>query len=365
MNHSKAFWAVRNRYAEQMRNLWSRQFTGEGLWGRGTLLSTGEFEKNTIKPEEHLPEHLCGGTYRSRGRKRKVKQARTYQEQKERRIMKKFGANGVALGEDKDAKRKLEKGRSVAAKPRVAGSARGRDLRAAAALARFDQQKKEEVKEEKVVKEEDISTTSEAETDSGDDYEDDEADSGSAAALDINGAKLVDGKGRGLIKVCEDEAPDDPNAQQELRELQSSMQRRKRPAPVDAVKREPVSDSVLLREVPEQAANPIKAKSGESKATGKVGGNEKTAPKPEPQSPRTSKPPKSEAGSPRQQLCSVCSFGNGELSVTCTMCSNVLRPGHVPGTWSCQSRSCQGSKYLNAGDCGVCGVCGQRRMIAG
>lgn len=81
-----------------------------------------------VLPGEGLPEHLCGGMYRSRGRGRKRKagkQAVSYQEQKERRIRKRFGEGGVALGEDMLAKSKLEKGRIVTAKPRVAGSARG------------------------------------------------------------------------------------------------------------------------------------------------------------------------------------------------------------------------------------------------
>ncbi|KAG7292538.1 hypothetical protein NEMBOFW57_002573 [Staphylotrichum longicolle] len=217
MNHSRAFWAVRNQYAEQMRGLWTRNFTGEGLWGRGALLSTGEFEKNMIEPGELLPEHLCGGTYRSRGRKRKAKKTLTYQEQKERRILKKFGANGVALGDDPETKRKLEKGKTVAAKPRVAGSARGRELRAAAALARFEQQQKvEEPKEVEVIEVLDDGS----ETESGDDYEDDDTTPG-PDALDINGNKLLDSKGRGMVKVCEDGNPDDQDAQDELQELRS------------------------------------------------------------------------------------------------------------------------------------------------
>ncbi|KAK3990402.1 hypothetical protein QBC44DRAFT_380555 [Cladorrhinum sp. PSN332] len=72
------------------------------------------WEKNTVDPGDALPEHLCGGTYRSRCRKRKTKKPElTYKEQKERRTLKKFGANGVALGEDAETKKKLEKGKKV------------------------------------------------------------------------------------------------------------------------------------------------------------------------------------------------------------------------------------------------------------
>ena len=95
MNHSRAFWTVRNLYASKMHELWSKNYTGDGLWGRGANLATGEWEKNSVLADEVLPEHLCGGTYRSR-RKRRVKPQLSYQERKERRILKKFGKNGVA-----------------------------------------------------------------------------------------------------------------------------------------------------------------------------------------------------------------------------------------------------------------------------
>jgi len=211
MNHSRAFWAVRNAYAEQLRALWARSYTGEGLWGRGALLGTGAWERDTAPAGEPLPEHLCGGTYRSRGRKRKPKVS--YREQKERRIRKKFGVKGEVLGEDEEVKRKLE-GKSIAAKPRVAGSARGRELRAAAALARFEAVKKEEVKKEEkevvVLDEDDIETASEAETESGDEEGD---------ATEVDGRKILDGKGNRMVKVCEDENPDDADAKNELSEL--------------------------------------------------------------------------------------------------------------------------------------------------
>ncbi|OIW34699.1 WLM-domain-containing protein [Coniochaeta ligniaria NRRL 30616] len=210
MNHSRAFWAVRNSYAEQMRLLWTRSYTGEGIWGRGALLGSGAWERDTAPADEPLPEHLCGGTYRSRGRKRKPKVS--YKEQKERRIRKKFGVNGAVLGEDEEVKRKLE-GKSVAAKPRVAGSARGRELRAAAALARFETVKKEEIKKEKevvVIDEDDIETASEAETESGDEEGD---------AREVDGRKILDGKGHRMVKVCEDENPEDADARNELSEL--------------------------------------------------------------------------------------------------------------------------------------------------
>ncbi|KAL2161472.1 hypothetical protein VTH06DRAFT_8034 [Thermothelomyces fergusii] len=335
MNHSRAFWAVRNRYAEQMRALWSRGFTGEGLWGRGTLLSTGEFEKNVVGPGEPLPEHLCGGTYRSRGRKRKAKTSSlTYKEQKERRILKKFGANGVALGEDPQAKQRLE-GKRVASKPRVAGSARGRELRAAAALARFEQQKKEELKAKEEEEKEEAETGSE--TESGDDCED-EAISG-PDAVDIDGKKLLDSKGRGMVRVCEDENPDDQDAQDELRELRSYGLRMPTCKPASAHQRNP----------------PTKRAS-----------NSKTEAPPE-ADPSKRQPETHHGAEPAQALlaCPMCTFINEPGATICAMCANTLRPEGMLDTWACQSETCKGSKYRNAGDCGVCGVCGERRPSSG
>lgn len=326
MNHSKAFWAVRNQYAEQMRALWARGFTGEGLWGRGALLSTGEFEKNTVEPGELLPEHLCGGTYRSRQRKRKAKKTLTYKEQKERRILKKFGPNGVTLGEDAETKRKLEKGRTVAAKPRVAASARGRELRAAAALARFEQQK-EESKDE---------GNEGSETESGDDYEDEDTKS-EPDALDLDGKKLLDSKGRGMVKVCEDEDADDHDAQRELRELQSFGSKKPTVKPPDLT--------------PEEGRGkvPATAKTGESRIA-----------KPKPPVLKTEASP-SQPSMPAATSCPVCSFVNEQLSATCAVCANVLDRKRIPDSWACKSKICQGTDYRNAGDCGVCGVCGERR----
>ncbi|KAG7119374.1 DNA-dependent metalloprotease WSS1 like protein [Verticillium longisporum] len=227
MNHSRAFWAVRNAYADSMRTLWSRGYTGDGLWGRGTLLASGAWAGGTAPLGEGLPEHLCGGTFRSRGRrKRKAKPPRlsyreqkerrilkkfgangvalgadeeprlSYREQKERRILKKFGANGVALGADEAVKSRLEKGRKTAAKPRQ----------------KVEQQEEEDDDDECLAKSENVSEDES-------DYEDGVADIKREDAIDLNGQRLLDKDGRGMIKVCEDENPDDQDAQQELQEL--------------------------------------------------------------------------------------------------------------------------------------------------
>ncbi|KAM3563580.1 hypothetical protein ARSEF4850_002250 [Beauveria asiatica] len=217
MHHARAFWAVRDTYAAAMTALWEKGYTGEGIWGRGATLDTGAWERDVVGEEEPLPTHLCGGTYRSRGRGgRKRKPKRSWKEQKERRIAKKFGVNGMALGADEAEKVKLEGGKKVVGRPRVAGSARGRELRAAAALARFDKQKVEDVKSQGEDEEGE-------ETESGSEYEVyvEEEEEGKDDAVDLDGKKMKDGDGGAMVKVCEDEDGNDPSARNERDELRS------------------------------------------------------------------------------------------------------------------------------------------------
>ncbi|MCJ1317269.1 hypothetical protein MMC15_002592 [Xylographa vitiligo] len=216
MNHSGAFWKVRNGYAGEMKELWAKGYTGDGLWGRGKTLLSGEYEGRGEFEAGEMPRSLCGGTYRtSRGRKRKRKSGAaeekkplTYAERQQKRIAKKFGTKGVSLGDNEDTRLKLEDGKKPKGKPRVAKSARGRELRAAAALARFDQQQ-EEVKAEP----EEWDSTSDTESDYGD------MNVKAEDALDLNGSKLLDGKGHGMIKVCEEEDVDDVHVKEEMEEL--------------------------------------------------------------------------------------------------------------------------------------------------
>ncbi|PHH53363.1 DNA-dependent metalloprotease WSS1 -like protein [Ceratocystis fimbriata CBS 114723] len=216
MNHSRAFWTVRNHYAAHMERLWATGYTGEGIWGVGRALASGTTERPTILAGERVPEHLCGGTYRTntsgsgRGHARKRRAPKlSYKEQKERRVLRKFGANGVAVGADDAIKTELEKGvgggtarQKAPARPRVAGSMRGRELRAAAALARFDRcqgqiQKKEEHAAE--VKHEVIELS---DSDDGSDGSDVVV---VPDALDIDGKRMTDKDGVGLVKICDDD----------------------------------------------------------------------------------------------------------------------------------------------------------------
>ena len=359
MNHSRAFWAVRNGYVKQMHELFRKGYTGEGLWGRGRGLSSGEFERNAVLADEVLPEHLCGGTYRSRGRKQK-RPVLSYQERKQRRIEKKFGKHGTALGADDAVKTELEKGRKVKGKPRVAGSARGRELRAAAALARFDKQKAEPEEEETRIKGEgeDADTGSESEYD---DYAD-EVDS--KDAVDVDGSRLVDDKGRGMIKVCEDERQDDADAKDELSELSDMLRNIKRESPEPAVFQVPPASS---------PADAAQAQAKRRRRRDEPAKEPETIPGPAAKKPRvvvkreetlegsglaeTETP----GGAEKGMACAMCSFINAPSDTVCSICANVLRPDATAGSWKCASASCRGSGYVNSKDTGVCGLCQARK----
>jgi len=211
MNHSRAFWKVRNTYADELKVLWNKAYTGEGLWGKGQSLISGQYMTNHMPEAANAPANLCGGTFRSSGgRKRRRNDEKpkvTYAERQQRRIAKKFGVAGVALGDDEGIRAKLEsgqKGGKPAVKPRVAGSKRGRELRAAAALARFDTVKKEAVKEE--LKTEAISD---------DDYETDSDYEYTTIERTMNP------EDNNMVRVCENEDAEDKDAQREFDELRA------------------------------------------------------------------------------------------------------------------------------------------------
>lgn len=357
MNHSSAFHKVRIGFTNEMKALWERGYTGDGLWGRGMLLENGAFDRAELGEGEILPEHLCGGTFKSRGsRKRKAKPKITYKQRQERRIEKKFGTNGVALGADEEVKTKLEKGKKPPGKPRVAGSSRGRELRAAAALARF-----ETTKEEPEYKDEDLVTDSEAESDTDSEvFIKTEPNN----AIDIDGSRLLDKEGLPFVKVCEDDDKDDENAKKELLELQNfggKAQRKQllkgppnhQPTPLKP------SSSEQPKKTPTEFSLP--ASSGKAQSDGGAR-DEVSKGKPEKEEgQRTIEPDPSNPGG----SCPMCSMENEPMALTCLTCSNVLKPDFVPNSWRCKSSPCKGSDYMNAGDVGLCGVCGTRKCSDG
>jgi len=340
-----------------MYGLWSKGYTGDGIWGRGASLASGEWETNTVREGEVLPEHLCGGTFRSRGRRgRKRKPTLSYKEQKERRILKKFGKNGVALGADEQEKVKLEKGKKVTSKPRVAGSARGRELRAAAALARFDKQKKEEDEEDE-------------EWDVKDEVDDDETAGESEFeevvegkdALNLDGSKMLDKDGHALVKVCEDEDDADPSARDELDELRNVFRGNK-------VKKEPGS-SQASSSTPQTPQTRVKGEPKEdSPELSAIPARKHTEEVPVKQEPESTQPQitfhsssSSTTAKPATMRCAMCSYDNTQHTLTCAMCSNVLDPSLAPGSWQCRADSCKDTAYFNCADSGTCGICGKRK----
>ncbi|CAK7564243.1 MAG: hypothetical protein SEPTF4163_002130 [Sporothrix epigloea] len=440
MNHSRAFWAVREAYATHMRRLWADQYTGEGIWGRGALLGTADgsrplYERNVALPGDDpndgvLLEHLCGGTYQSRNgrRKRKVatKPLLTYREREDRRIRRKFGVNGETLGDDLFERARLEAATAVrangntgqaslggngtvgiiknktaspltgtsltaqkllATKPRVAKSKRGRDLRAAAALARLEQSHAEAVKEKVEQSEEvkeidfgksdttdlDVKTDSDGNGNGNDDedeyvYEDDPDQPALVGpdAIDIDGTVLLDGHGGSMVRVCEGrDTGNSTDAEREMRELlQTSNWRQK--------------SSEQERHKPYVKQVPAAAKTT-PQSTAQAPPDTKTASRAVPSTAQTpAKSLKREPVKDEQReilmtqvplvssdvVCPICSYSNDMLSITCIMCSHVLQADAVPGAWHCRSSVCHSGaalKFLNAGDCGVCGACGQRK----
>lgn len=357
MNHSKAFWEVREAYAVELRGLWAKGYSGEGLWGKGRNLMTGDVQRDDVDPGD-VPEHLCGGTYGRKAKRRrrggKEKEVLSYAERKQRRILKKFGAGGHALGADDDTKVKLEGGVVKKGKPRVAGSARGRELRAAAALARFDPAKK---KQGEITKEE---TPSDSETE--DEYEIGDSN----AAIDVDGKKMTDDKGRALIKICDEDDKQDDNSRRELDEIQGLERSKARawsktPSQTNILatsQRSSQLENASSMNLTNAALKPVPIKAPSAKPSHVVRLDEIYKRRPDP----PIKPQHESASA--TTTCAMCSLSNEPGSLTCAVCSNVLNPHLVANHWKCESDGCKDSKYINSGDVGRCGACGAAKSAS-
>lgn len=383
MNHSGAFWAVRNQFADELRKLWAQNYTGDGFWGRGKTLLSGQYEPVSGLSPEAVPRSLCGGTFRSWGgrkRKRKAKaygttvkrEQLTYAERQQRRIAKKFGTSGVKLGGDTETRVKLEDGKKPKGKPRVAGSARGRELRAAAALARFGNQKQEE---------KDVKSEQPDEMDSETESEDEDftAEAQGAHLYDLNSLNLPDYHGKGMVKVCEDEDKADIRVKQEMDELQDlnnlDLHSPEAASPSPSSSNDLSNNSRVIK-LEENLLPPIPA-AQLSDNRRLIKAKAKPPSPPSSLSPRaaaeppttiitTSNPPLS---SPLNQVtlssplitCPICSLANPPSSTICLACNHVLDQISHPNNWRCISAACHDSAYVNAGDYGLCGICGARR----
>ena len=378
MNHSKFFWQVRNGFAGEMEGLWAKKYVGEGMWGRGKDLNTGAFVQERELAEGDVPEHLCGGTYRRKGKKRKRggqtgdqgadKPKLTYAERQQKRIAKKFGVHGegAALGDDEMIRGALESasGKRHAGKPRVANSKRGRELRAQAALARFGAAKSEPVKEEPEVKPEPFIKQEPEDSETDSDWDDAEFD-GSQSVGETD-----------MIKVCGDEGEDEDGAHNEMDDLRKIGQMApggiegtdpNNSYPDTAAQTNPAEDHIDS-ETESETEDAVATTAQTSTTTTSADTN---AP------PQVASPahPNDEIEANHQTIeptsavqpgiCSICSLVNDPLSPTCMACSNVLQPSLMPDHWRCKSEACQGGSYINAGDAGRCGICGAQKPKQG
>jgi hypothetical protein len=387
MNHSKFFWQVRNGFAGEMEGLWAKNYVGEGMWGRGKDLVTGSFVQERELAQGDVPEHLCGGTYRRKGRKRKrgghppsgeqgdERPKLTYAERQQKRIAKKFGVHGegAALGDDELLRGAYESasGKRHAGKPRVANSKRGRELRAQAALARFGAAKPEPVKEEADVK---------SEPGIKQEPEDSETDS------DWDDAGFGGGQSVGesdMVKVCGDEGEDEDGAHNEMDELRKMSQKAPRDRQDDNPEYEPTEPATALTRPATSRQSVIRpadthvdsdtesepddapTATAPSKTTTKATTDTPQHATPPTQPTNDTEPQQSTAedntSTSQPGTCPICSLVNDPASPACMACSNVLQPTLMPDHWRCTSSACEGSAYINIGDAGRCGLCGAQK----
>lgn len=408
MNHGKMFWQTRNLYAGEMKALWDTGYTGEGFWGSGRRLDEmgAVMGNNILSSEELAALPLCGGTYRSRRRKRKATtQDLTWKEKRDRRIEKKFGKNGTSLGEDEDQRIALEINRKggLGGKPRVAQSKRGRELRAAAALARFGPNKAEVETLQKGQQQQEDENGRETDSEDEDYGKAEDVDRDLADALDVDGKRLLDSQGGSMVRVCDDEDTDDVNVKQEMTELEN-LDRYFKPIR-EAVTTEEgvVSDhdeksnsfhsgpplghrdhqtrqNAVQAEVnnEKKQVNADKARSSPSGPRKQTAPSVETHPSHQPEISNTSTTDgvdfKASSSSSLELAtaaesaastvaCPICSLENPPLNATCLACAHVLDINKDPRAWSCNSPACRQSQslYLNSGDAGICGACGDRR----
>ena len=428
MNHSRFFWNVRNDYAKQMEGLWSKGYHGEGLWGRGKDLVSGQFVTDRMPADVQIPEHLCGGTYRrARGRKRKRDEAvgeddekpkLSYAERQQKRIAKKFGKHGEgnAIGDDELVRGALDSksGKRHSGKPRVAKSKRGRELRANAALARF-----EAAKAQTPERTPELEVDDDSETDSGW-SSDEDIDSSESIILRRKAGKIKDQNGNDMVRVCGDEGDNDEGGGDEMADLRMLSGKPKdfpsrasigkgsakrnpdqstKESPTSAQDQDPDGSETEgeFEELPTEPKQPGKAE-GRRKADGSdpetegeaeapleqresatnLDGNGKAAsgtipvalppatPSLSDVTPLTDMPkPATQqaaaAGLTGVLACPICSLENERGAALCIACSHVLKPALMKDHWRCISETCAGSQYLNAGDVGRCGLCGAQK----
>lgn len=138
MHHARPFWATLAGYKREMAALTARGYTGEGFWGGGKVLGSGDSSSlaDGADDAELLPRSLCGGTGRRRTRTRRRRVVPSTGRPTSEAAKKRKRHIGDKLGGDLALRRQLD-GRATTATPTQANSRRGKDLRAAAAEARM------------------------------------------------------------------------------------------------------------------------------------------------------------------------------------------------------------------------------------
>lgn len=364
MNHSRAFWSVNNKFSAQLRTLLSTGYTGEGFWSAGRVLISSECTQDRPLAEVDMPNSLCGGTYRTRTRTRKnrtgtdqaaKKPKLTYAEIQQRKKERKFGASeGNKVGADEGTRVQLEKGAKVKSAPKVAKSVRGRELRAAAALKRFETQVKESPKN----KDDDSTDYSDGEDEKAIDVgggkflvpvskEEDGEDEEKAMKNELMGLAGACGVGGDSGGIGTGEGVEKPRVVGDARKHKSTSKER--------------SEAITICDTSDDEPICVDSKSSPKKSTTKKQIRGETAASPISIGQGLQSRFEISGGS-KGISCSCCSVTNEPNAVLCTICSNVLEPEKMENKWKCLRALCKDTSYINAGDAGICGVCGQRKQ---
>ena len=391
-NHSSSFWSVRGKYAKALEALHARSYTGDGFWSAGRTLLSDQYTQDQPLAESDMPKHICGGTYRSKA-KRRVKppgERPSYAEQKRRRIERKFGiaGEGKPIGADND-----EHGKP---KPRVAQSKRGRELRAAAALKRFDTEKAPEKKAETERNRKDTKVIEVINL--IDDDSDDRAVSVSDDSEDEGAVNVGGGKFMVAVSAGQDGEAEQRDMDRELMELMgggvcgpddSAATGRGfgRPGtdckPPSADPEDPppnLHPSTLDQSSKNPGSEASEFAQNQQAGAGSLGSGHQEVAAQEPRPARHQAPgergtyerhPTSQHNQPPRQpshslvesTCPVCFCTNAAYAPTCSACMNVLIDRHTSEAWKCPEVSCH-PDYRNSRDVAYCGICGAKRAAA-
>ncbi|KAI5818398.1 WLM domain-containing protein [Pyronema omphalodes] len=360
MNHSSAFWAVRNKYARELDALHARGYTGEGFWSAGRSLLSEQYTQDRPLAESEMPKQICGGTYRSRNRRRHAQSVEKLSsaEQKKRRIERKMSPYGPAralTAEDSPAS-------DGKPKPRVAQSKRGRELRAAAALKRFEQKKEEESINDPKVEEEEASSNDEDEK-----------------VVNVGGGKFLVPVSAEQDTTCDTE----DNQHRELLELlgedvcgfsgrhgepasrerqEDTNNKTKHPPKIDQPsKSSPYQTPTLApgRKVQKRELPPTVLPSNHTADRHTATNSLKPSGNNDPPTSKSTNSTITVVDLSETESCPICSYENQENAPTCAACMNVLIPSD--SAWKCSNTSACHPEYRNSKDVVFCGICSSRR----